>query len=325
MKDQFSNLVAKVLAGEASDDEKKIMQQMLHESHDNALAYNQLKEYWDANVTRTNNRDNQKFTDELFVKAHIKKEITRSKYRTLYLRVASVAALLFFASTCSLFYLYNRYTPEQLYTYSSQGSAIEYLLQDGTIVKLNKNSSITFQSDYGNKQRNVRLKGEAFFNVKKDSSKPFIVEAFGTKTEVLGTCFNVKTNSENVITTLMEGSVRFKSSDCEEILKPGEEISYNTKTHIYKHYPTDVQFNTAWVSGRFNYSNVTFAQLSEKLEHIYKLKIHIQDQKIANHVLSASFLYGEPLENIFGALKNELGFNYTIKDPTQIYIECKIK
>lgn len=323
MKDQFSTLVSKVLAGEAVDDEKKLLQQMLRESDEQASAYNRIKEYWDADVIPTSKRDNNKFVNDLMTKLGSESEKSTSKFRKIYQRIASVAAVLFFATTCSLLYLYNTSGSDHFYTYSAQSTPTDYVLEDGTSVKLNKNSSITFRSDFGKDRRDVQLTGEAFFKVTKDASKPFTVEAYGTKTEVLGTSFNVKANHGNVITTLVEGVVRFRSNKCEEVLKPGEEICYNTTTHRYDRYATDTQFNTAWVTGRFNYNNVTFAELSEKLEQIYQLDIQITDKKIADHIVSASFLNEEPIEEILSALENELGFSYEIKNATQINIVSK--
>jgi ferric-dicitrate binding protein FerR (iron transport regulator) len=325
MKDQFSELVSKVLAGEAGDDEKKMLQQMLRDSGDNSLLFSQIKEYWDADVTPVNKRNSEKFVDDLVSKLTKEQRIQPSKLKKLYLRVASIAAMLFFATTCTLYYLYNTTAPEHFYTYSAQTIPADYVLADGTVVKLNKNSSITFLSDYGNERREVQLKGEAFFKVTKDVSRPFIVEAYGTKTEVLGTSFNVKANLENVTTTLVEGAVKFRSLGCEEILRPGEEICYNTSSRQYNRYATDVQLNTAWVSGRFSYNNISFQQLLDKLEQIYKLNIEISDQKIANRIVSASFLNEEPIEDILGAMEAELGFSYKMKDSTQVFIVSRTK
>ena len=146
------------------------------------------------------------------------------------------------------------------------------------------------------------------------------------KTEVLGTSFNVSANKQTgkVTTTLVEGSVRFiMDENSEQVLKPGEEIAFNTKTQKFDLQKTDTQFNTAWVSGRFNYNNVTFAYLADKLEHIYKIKIVIEDPRIANRIVTASFINDEPVENIIQALENELEFTYIAKDSTQINIISK--
>jgi ferric-dicitrate binding protein FerR (iron transport regulator) len=318
MKDQFSELVSKVLAGEASDEEKKSVQKLLLESNEHSLMYNQLKEYWDADV-KLKNRDKEAFEANLMAQLDFETKVQPSKHKHLYFRIASAAAVVFFVMTCSLAYLYTS-NPRELYTYSTQSTPVEYTLQDGTKVTLNKNSSLTYKSDFGENRRDVKLTGEAFFKVTKDKTRPFAVEALGTKTEVLGTSFNVSINKEigRVITTLVEGSVRFIAENCEQVLKPGEEIAFNINSQKYELQKTDTQYNTAWVSGRFNYKNVSFAYLADKLEHIYKTKIIIEDSKIANRIVSASFLNDEPIENIIQALQNELEFSYKTKDSTQI-------
>ena len=89
----------------------------------------------------------------------------------------------------------------------------------------------------------------------------------------------------------------------------------------------DTQFNTSWTIDRFNYENLTFAKLAKKLEYIYKVKIHISDQKIANRIVSASFLKNESIEEILNALEEELSFKfaYRMKDSTQINIIKNLK
>jgi len=323
MEDQFTKLTSKVLAGEASYDEKQQLKQLLLDSNENTLMYNKLKEYWDAEL-QLNQTNKDGFVASVMAQLNFKLEIRKSKYKRLYLRIASVAAIVFFAMTCGMAYLYMA-EPNEIYTYSTQTIPIEYLLKDGTKVKLNKNSSLTYSSNFGKKRRDVKLNGEAFFKVAKDKTKPFAVEALGTKTEALGTSFNVSVNNKtgNVITTLVEGSIRFMAKDCEQILKPGEEIAFNTHSQKYELQKTDTQYNTSWITGRYNYENVTFADLANKLENIYKLNIDISDSKIANRIVSASFLIEEPVEEILKALENELGFDYEIKNATKINIVSK--
>jgi ferric-dicitrate binding protein FerR (iron transport regulator) len=323
MDDQFSKLVSKVLASEANYEEKQQLKQLLLDSKEHTLLFNQLKEYWDADV-QLNKTNKESFETSVMAQLNFEPEIRKSKYKKLYLRIASAAAVVFFAMTCGMAYLYMA-EPNEIYTYSAQSVPVEYLLEDGTKVTLNKNSSLTYSSNFGKERRDVKLTGEAFFRVTKDKTKPFAVEALGTMTEVLGTSFNVSVNNKtgNVTTTLVEGSVRFVAKDCEQMLKPGEEIIYDASSKKYETRKTDTQFNTAWVTGRYNYTDVTFGDLANKLEQIYKLKIEISDSKIANRIVSASFLNEEPVEEILKALENELGFSYEMKDSTKINIVSK--
>lgn len=320
MDDQFSKLVSKVLASEASYDEKQELKQLLLDSKEHMLLFNQLKEYWDADV-QINKSNKESFEKYVMAQLNFEPEIKKSKYKKLYLRIASVAAIIFFVLTCSIAYLYTA-EPKEYYTYMAQTVPVVYLLEDGTKVTLNKNSSLTFTSNFGDSRREVKLTGEAFFKVAKDRFKPFEVEALGTKTEVLGTSFNVRANAETneVSTTLVEGSVKFKAENCEIKLKPGEEIVYNNKSNQYELSKTDVQYNTAWIAGRFNYNNMSFAGLIEKLEKIYHLDIQVNDKDIAERIVSASFLTEEPIENILDALKAELKFSYKI-DSNKIIIK----
>lgn len=321
MNDHFSELVSKVLAGEASSDEKQQLKMLLVENKEQTLLYNQLKEYWDADV-KIIHKNTESLEAKVLSQLNFEPEIRKSKYKKLYLRISSVAAVVFFAMTCGLAYLYTS-EPKEFYTYSAQSAPVEYLLEDGTRVMLNKNSSLTFASDFGNKRRNVKLIGEAFFKVAKDRFRPFEVEALGTKTEVLGTSFNVQANTEKkeVTTTLVEGSVKFLAEECAVMLKPGDEIVYSQRTKKYALSKTDVQYNTAWFAGRYIYNNMSFAGLIEKLERIYHIKIDINDKAIAERIVSASFLTEEPIENILDALKTELKYSYNI-DSNIITIKC---
>jgi len=323
MDDQFSKLVSKVLAGEAAYEEKQQLKQLLLESKEHTLLFNQLKEYWDADV-QPNNTNKESFEAKVLAQLNLESEIRRSRFKRIYLRIASVAAVIFFTMTCGMAYLYVT-NPKEVNTFSAQSVPVEYILEDGTKVTLNKNSSLTCASDFGDKRRDVKLVGEAFFKVAKDKTRPFAVEALGTKTEVLGTSFNVWTNPKtgNVTTTLVEGSVRFKAKNFEQMLKPGEEIAFNTNSQKFELAKTDIQYNTAWVSGRYNYKNIRFADFVKKLEKIYQVDIVISDARIANRIVSASFLNEEPVVEILKALENELEFGYEMKDSAQINIVSK--
>ena len=312
MNDQYSNLVAKVLANEATTEEKDQLRQYLQANSGEKLVYDQLKEYWDADV-QLSTVPLAGFEEKLMKKVLADKErVSTGKINQMkmLLRISSVAASLFFILSS---YLYFVHQPDgsHLLTYVAQQQPLEYTLADGSRVKVNKNSSVTISDNFGEKTRNVQLKGEAYFVVEHDAQRPFIVEAGGTKVKVLGTRFNVKEDQNKIITTLVEGSVKFSSDNYETLLVPGEELCYSINTGKYNLYATDVQFNTAWVTGRYTYQNLKFADLLQKLSYIYKMPIEISgSSKAFNKVVSASFLYDEPLADILSALETELNFKF---------------
>lgn len=313
MSDRFSLLASKVLAGEADEKEKAAYRQLLSEG-DNTFIFMQLKEYWNSNVEVVTVTGKREFESSVQVKLQA---IECDRFKKLFSRVASVAAV-FFVAACTFAYLFFFTQPAgQLLTFSAQSVPTEYRLPDGSTVTLNKNSSVTFRSKFGKRQRHVRLTGEAHFNVNQDAGKPFIVEASGTKTEVLGTVFNVKAEENLVTTTLLEGSIMFHTVHFQVLMKPDETIVYNTVTGEYDRSYIDTQLNTAWVSGRFNYYNLPFSELTGKLEQIYEYTIDIKDSDVASRVVSANFTVGQPIKKVFEALENEMMFNYQIDHETK--------
>jgi ferric-dicitrate binding protein FerR (iron transport regulator) len=321
MKINFSHLATKMLTGKATENDKQLFQKLLDENSENALIFNQLKEYYNANVNFVGIKDKLAFEENLWKR--IEQEPIKDVHtvKIFYHRVAVAAAMIFMVMTCSLGYLYLN-NSRTVYTYAAQSVPVEYTLEDGTVVKLNKNSELKFNNSYGKKNRNVKLKGEAFFKVTKDKVKPFIVEVQGTKTEVLGTTFNVKMNEvlSEISITLVEGAVRFNGENMNLVLVPGDEVIYNTITKAHRKIQTDTQLNTVWALNRYNYNNLTFAAFADKLERIYQLNIEIKNKSVGNRIISASFLAEEPIEKILHALEDELKFKFEKKKSNEISI-----
>jgi ferric-dicitrate binding protein FerR (iron transport regulator) len=315
MRNDFSTLVSKVLAGEASEQERLRLRELLQNNDKDTLLYNRIKEYWNTDVildkSLSESVDNKIWTS---IGANKQENPKTVKYNFAYrfYRVAAIFLLLLSVGT----FIYYHTNPAHSYTFAAQDIPVNYVLQDGSIVKLNKNSSLTFASGFGKKYRQVDLKGEAYFEVKKDAVKPFRVMTQGTETEVLGTTFNVRSDNDKkeVTVTLVDGSVRFEAEQCTEILIPQEEIVYSISSDSYSKQLTDLQYNTAWTKGRYVYPNITFGELAKKLEHIYNITILLNDSQIKNRKVSASFIIEQPIEEILSALENELKFKFVVKD-----------
>lgn len=319
MKEEI--LISKALAGEADEQEKTLLRQMLLQNEEDGILYNQLKEYWDADVSPDENmsanvkdRLRQKIVDS-------RRRSTRRDFILYFYRAAVVALLVLSGGT----YLYYRTQAVQTYTYATQNATADYVLQDGTKVKLNKNSSITYRADFGKKERTVSMTGEAFLDVRKDARKPFIVCTQGTKTTVLGTKFNVLSDHQRrqVTVTLQNGAVRFEADNCNVTLAPQEELVYQAASGSYAKSLTDLQYNIAWTEGRYLYQNIPFGELIKKLEHIYGLTIRLNNPELAGRSVTASFVIGQPVDEILSALKKELKFKYTITDLSIIDIVKK--
>lgn len=156
-------------------------------------------------------------------------------------------------------------------------------LSDGTRVWLNSESELRFPVKFLSDKRQVTLKGEAYFTVKKDSTKPFIVHIENASVEVLGTTFNINTygDDENIYTTLVNGSVRFVSekNKQEVILKPGMQSVMNTRTGNTDIRQVDVQDYISWKEGRFVFHSMTLESIMQQLRRWYDIQVFYQIRK----------------------------------------------
>jgi len=226
------------------------------------------------------------------------------------------------------------------------GSKTQIQLPDGSLVRLNSSSSLTYDKNFGKNIREVRLTGEAFFDVTKDSSHPFIIHTNVIDIKVLGTAFNVKSypGDPNTETSLIRGNVEVtvKNRSNEKIyLQPNEKlvVSNNNTTvnrtfadqpdhsghktevsskPIYSvqhltYYPVDSAIvETSWVDNRLIFQeNETFREVALKMERWYGVKINFGDEEVARIRAFGSFT-NETIDQALDALHESCGFKYKI-------------
>ncbi len=145
-------------------------------------------------------------------------------------------------------------------------------LSDGTVVRVNANSKLKYQSKFDGDLREVTLSGEAFFDVAKDVTKPFIVNVNSSKVMVYGTSFNVRSDSLNGFeTTLLSGSVAVKHNDSAEVtLKPGETATLCNGEFMVERKNTSVI--TAWLNNTFIFEDSNLDDILGELNQWYDVK-----------------------------------------------------
>jgi transmembrane sensor len=155
------------------------------------------------------------------------------------------------------------------------GGQYNIVLADGTKVFLNAVSSIKYPTQFNGDQRIVELEGEAYFEVAKNKSKPFLVKSANQTIEVLGTHFNVHAyNNESVVkTTLLEGSVAVSSKNQKAILKPGQQANVSESSSKIAVKEVDTEAAIAWKNGRFKFDNADLKSVMKQLERWYGIKV----------------------------------------------------
>jgi transmembrane sensor len=166
-----------------------------------------------------------------------------------------------------------------------RGSKVIHLtLADGTIVWLNCESSIRYPVAFSGNSRQVDIKGEAYFEVAKNSSQPFMVTADSVVTEVLGTHFNLNSYRDAGSTkiTLLEGTVRVKKAVLTQVLRPGEQADVQHNIQLIK--AIDTAEVMAWKEGKFSFGNKTdITAIMQQMARWYDLEISYEG-KVSGYV-----------------------------------------
>jgi transmembrane sensor len=152
-----------------------------------------------------------------------------------------------------------------------RGGQYQLTLPDGTDVWLNAESSISFPAAFTENTRTVIISGEAYLDIKKDKSKPFIVNTKKQKIEVLGTAFNINNyDDENTAkTTLVEGAIKINTA----VLKPGEQMQTNNNTGATAIKPVDTDLVISWKNGQFNFSGASIETIMRQLSRWYDVAV----------------------------------------------------
>jgi len=145
------------------------------------------------------------------------------------------------------------------------------ILSDGTKVWLNASSSIQYPSVFSGNSREVTITGEAYFEVAKNLSKPFIAHINNTKVEVLGTHFNINgyADDSNIHTTLLEGSIKIKYFNNELLIKPGQQATCTHTNEMKVSVCDDMDNIIAWKNGLFAFKDLDIKIVMQQLSRWY--------------------------------------------------------
>lgn len=195
------------------------------------------------------------------------------------------------------------------------GKTFKITLSDGTVVNMNAGSSLKYPIQFiKGHNREVVLNGEAFFDVAKDKTHPFIVKTRGVNVKVLGTKFNVSSYKEDVDinTVLVEGSVSLSDkTNKKAILIPGEKGSWNSKNTEITVGKVDVRFYTEWINGEIVFRKTAFRDIIIKLERTYDVSIENNRKDILDKKFNASFNKNiESIEKVLETMGKIQGFTY---------------
>ena len=196
-----------------------------------------------------------------------------------------------------------------------KGGEYTIMLADGTKVWVNAATEIRYPVKFAGKERRVRLEGEAYFEVTKDTTRPFIVEANGMEVKVYGTQFNVNTRRDDQIqTTLVEGSVSVKPKGLAEVmLKPNQQAVFNKLAGRVTVRDVDVLSYVAWQRGNYYFENKSIGEILDELSLWYDIQVFFMNNEVRNEWFSGYLPRYEEINGLLSLIEKTSHVQFEIK------------
>ncbi|WP_232834916.1 FecR family protein [Pleomorphovibrio marinus] len=194
------------------------------------------------------------------------------------------------------------------------GEKLQFTLADGSRVWLNSSSEVEFPEKFGKEQRLISLKGEAYFEVERDSLRPFKVNTEGLVTTVLGTSFNVNArDAGKTRVALVSGKVKVSSAHQQVALAPGEMLNFDEATATLDVSGFDPAKLLGWKEGVLQFHKASLREVKEGLEEWYGVEILLKNGEGVRWQFSGEYRQ-QTLEEVLESMSYIQGFNYKIND-----------
>lgn len=287
MEDYIDNLIAKHLANETSEAEEKQLQELILKNEEVEKKYNQSKVVWQKSVA------NQKKYDLGRGMYLVNKKIDQSQNTFIIRLQQTIKYAAIFVGIMLISFFVNQELSRTETIMSSANETTNFVLPDSSVVYLNKNSQISYNSYKFKKfDRKVRLLGEAYFEIKNQDNKKFVVDAGNLNVQVLGTKFNVKQDCKQTTVTLNEGKVRLlnfeKDKNEQIIMHPGDLVSYNSDLNKTEQKKVNASVYNIWSKDKLIFDNFSIEDLSEIFKIQYQKTLVINDNEFNGRIMGSA-------------------------------------
>jgi transmembrane sensor len=359
MNERFAILITRKLAGEASAEELRELELYVRSNPQSQFFTEILTTYWNTekslgNITKDDDHFNQiiQAASEQSTKDVKVFELNpagdKNQYRRKFIkRLAAAAAVIGILLSASYVYMIQK---KEMPAGASnnevvvkKGNKYRLSLPDGSHIWLNSDSKLRYNLKFNGSTREVELEGEAYFDVVKDKTRPFIIHTKAMDIKVLGTAFNVKAYAEDKTTeaSLIRGSIEasFKDRPNEKIiLKPSEKIVFANSGRIQQQKSTpagattstpyqpiitvtkitcginkkdSLLYETGWVNNKLVFRSEAFEDLALRLQRWYNVKIDFKNDGIKQLKLTGTF-ENESINEVMNYLSSTAAFRYKI-------------
>lgn len=315
MKDDIYKLFQRYEDGSATPEERTLVESW-YESH-----------YGQQGKKLSRNDETAVFDDlDSRISSMLAHQTIRRRLNHRWLQIAAILV----AAVASVLFLGNKQTKKKVLSEtfteirSLNGVKKEVTLSDGTTVFLNSGSSIFVSSRFGEKMRKVKLSGEAFFSVRRDIRRPFIIHTGKLQTTVLGTSFDIRAypDDKHVKVSVATGKVRVEQNDSTpnpavyaKSLTRNQALVYNTHKGSHVLALINIDSVSSWRSNHLNFDNASYDEIARMLERWYNLKITLEGDIDYTKRYTLSF-HNERPDKVLNVLSVLSGLSYTMKGRT---------
>ena len=300
------DLLHKYFKGETSVDEEKRILNWVDESEENRKTLQKERMLFDIALFTDSKR---KMREKAGAGARIIPMLRWS---------ARIAAAVIVAVSCGFLineYQYDKLAQLQTVTVPA-GQRAQITLADGTKVWLNNAATLKYPREFSEKERNVYLDGEAYFEVTKNRHKPFTVESDAMRVRVLGTTFNFKCDKRCRIAeaTLIEGEIEVKGNKDEGqiVLAPGQRAELNRNSGRLTVKQVDAKLDAVWRDNLIPFNKANIFTITKALERFYDVKIILSPDIRSDKTYSGVLKKKSTIESVLKSLQNSIPIEYKI-------------
>lgn len=309
--DNIDDLIARVLAEEASETERLALQSWINESAEHKTYFEDSKELFSQidSLKTLHKVDTVKAWDKLNARIESGKEAkVIPLFKRAFVRVAASVVLLASLAVLTVYVLRNN--NEEPVMMASTNTLVKQKLPDGSSVVLNKNSELSYElNKFGT--REVKLKGEAYFDVVHNEEEPFIISIGSIVIKDVGTSFNVKAieGTDTIEVYVESGEVQFYYRNNEnsglKLLKGEKAIYKRSRGEFYKLVPDANENITSYKSKNFRFKDATLKSVIEQINAVYGSDLQLSNEILGKCRLSVTFEQ-EDLEVIISVIAETL-------------------
>ena len=317
----FEQVLGSFLSGELSPDELSFFQEELRRDPAKQKLLDEYRHIWEgASPEQSYDMD----AEWALMQEKLPGFETKSR-PTLLFYTYRIAAVLVVGLVLSFSWIYvSRMTGFERVVAENQ--AMEGILEDGTSVIVNRHSSLKYRKSFDHETRKVYLSGEAWFDVARDTTMPFVVDAGAALVRVLGTSFNVNAYKQNptVEITVESGLVALSAKEDEKdliVMKAGSGGSYHKSHRELKLIPAADPNSISWKTRELFFQEATLQEVSELLNSVYDVNIVIMSQELASCPITVAF-NDQTIEAILNVLERTLDLQVTrVEDEIRLHGE----